>query len=69
MKKIFNNHAQGDLISCAYFEKDQLFVLAEVQSWINVSRDIVQAPGEAMVKFEVGVPPYFVVCERKYKER
>ena len=65
MKKILNKHVQTDLISCAHFEKDKLFVLAEVQGWINVSRDVVQAPGEAVVKFEAGVPPYFVVCESK----
>lgn len=56
------------MIFCAYFEKDEFFVLVEVQGRVDVSRDICQAFGKAVVKFEAGVSPYFVVCQRTCRE-
>lgn len=57
----------GNAVSFSYFEKDQLLVLGEVKSRVNICRDVSQTPGEAPVEFETCIPPHFVSwIERKY---
>ncbi len=62
VKEMLKNKAS--MIVCTYFEEDKFFVLVEVQGWIDISRDVGQAFGEAGVKFEARVSPYFVFCYR-----
>lgn len=46
-----------------YLNEDQLFVLLQVQSCIDIRRNPFQLFGVAVVQLEPGVPPHSVSCD------